>query len=104
MRRHCSEGTSSNKSDCRAGRFAILGKGAKAGRRSRRSSNSPAKPQAAGSCPCILACSRYHAAPEELTNWVPAETFMRVRVIDLDGGITAQQRLLRRVQPEVYDL
>ena len=29
---------------------------------------------------------------------------MRVRVIDLDGSITAQQRLLRVVHPEVYDL
>ena len=29
---------------------------------------------------------------------------MRVRVIDLDGSITAQERLLRVVQPEVYDL
>jgi hypothetical protein len=29
---------------------------------------------------------------------------MRVRVIDLDGSITAQERLLRVVQPEVYDM
>ena len=29
---------------------------------------------------------------------------MRVRVIDLDGSITSQDRLLRMVQPEVYDL
>jgi hypothetical protein len=29
---------------------------------------------------------------------------MRVRVIDLDGSITAQERLLRVVQPDVYDL
>jgi hypothetical protein len=33
-----------------------------------------------------------------------AETFMRVRVIDLDGSITAQERLLRVVLPEVCDL
>src|SRR4051812_3997509 len=31
------------------------------------------------------------------------EEFMQVRVLDLDESVTSQQRLLDKVQPEVYD-
>src|SRR5262245_21806816 len=33
----------------------------------------------------------------------PSESLMRVRVIDLDGSITSQERVMRSFMPEVYD-
>src|SRR2546423_736575 len=31
------------------------------------------------------------------------EAFMRVRILDLDGSITDQERLVRKFHPEVFD-
>src|SRR6266511_2199951 len=66
-----------------------------------------------GVTPCHLPLTKLALAFSRLLANMPnrprfqagqAEPLMRVRVIDLDGSITAQERVLRTFRPAVYDL
>src|SRR4051794_22714933 len=55
----------------------------------------------------LVFCCRLATMPPESSERVrrsQQEKFMRVRVLDLDSSITAQDRFLCKFQPDVHDL